>query len=141
VAVCTKCGGRVKPDIVFFGEELPDRFHALLKNDKHYADLMIVLGSSLKVAPVSLIPEMVTTSCKRALINRHGTGPFQLQRQDQDHLVDSNNVRDVFIAGECDEMILRLACLLDWQGELECLHRETLDRVQQRQSTNDPVVF
>lgn len=24
--VCTQCGGLVKPDIVFFGESLPERF-------------------------------------------------------------------------------------------------------------------
>ena len=113
MTVCTKCGGHVKPDIVFFGEELPDRFHALLKNDKHYADLVIVLGSSLKVAPVSLIPEMVTKSCKRALINRHGTGPFQLQYQhhvrDQDHDQDHDQGEGEDPAAELDELLEREA--------------------------------
>jgi len=46
----------VKPDIVFFGEDLPDEFHANLQVDKPLADLVVVIGSSLRVRPVSLIP-------------------------------------------------------------------------------------
>ena len=47
---CSKCGGNVKPDIVFFGENLPARFYALLKSDIRKADLMIILGTSLQVS-------------------------------------------------------------------------------------------
>lgn len=46
---CRTCGGYVKPDIVFFGESLPIRFHQLLKRDVKQADLMLVLGTSLQV--------------------------------------------------------------------------------------------
>lgn len=47
--ICEKCGGKVKPDIVFFGEGLPARFHKLLKSDVKKADLMLILGTSLQV--------------------------------------------------------------------------------------------
>jgi NAD-dependent histone deacetylase SIR2 len=43
----------MKPDIVFFGEKLPAVFHQSLKEDRRNVDLLIVIGSSLKVAPVS----------------------------------------------------------------------------------------
>lgn len=46
---CQKCNGNVKPDIVFFGESLPQRFHKLLRNDIREADLMLILGTSLQV--------------------------------------------------------------------------------------------
>jgi len=46
----------VKPDIVFFGEDLPDEFHNNLQADKPDCDLVLVIGSSLRVRPVSLIP-------------------------------------------------------------------------------------
>ena len=63
----------MKPDIVFFGEGLPDHFHQVfsfntplyygeqffcqsITEDKAEADLLIVIGSSLKVRPVALIP-------------------------------------------------------------------------------------
>lgn len=43
----------MKPDIVFFGEKLPNAFDKSLKEDREQVDLLIVMGSSLKVAPVS----------------------------------------------------------------------------------------
>jgi len=46
-------GALMKPDIVFFGEKLPPVFDQRLKEDKQEVDLLIVIGSSLKVAPVS----------------------------------------------------------------------------------------
>ena len=46
----------MKPDIVFFGEGLSDNFHDAMAADKDQCDLLIVIGSSLKVRPVALIP-------------------------------------------------------------------------------------
>lgn len=43
----------MKPDIVFFGEKLPQVFDRSLAEDRDLVDLLIVIGSSLKVAPVS----------------------------------------------------------------------------------------
>lgn len=49
---CEKCNnGIVKPDIVFFGEMLPERFHTLVDIDFDQADLLIIMGSSLVVQP------------------------------------------------------------------------------------------
>lgn len=50
VPKCQKCGGNVKPDIVFFGENLPARFHNLLRTDVRKAELMLILGTSLQVS-------------------------------------------------------------------------------------------
>lgn len=56
VPYCPKCKnqelGLIKPDIVFFGENLPNEFHSKFAQDKSKLDLLIVMGSSLKVAPV-----------------------------------------------------------------------------------------
>ncbi|TMS04813.1 NAD-dependent protein deacetylase sirtuin-1 [Larimichthys crocea] len=49
----------MKPDIVFFGENLPEMFHRAMKQDKDEVDLLIVIGSSLKVRPVALIPKLL----------------------------------------------------------------------------------
>uniref|UniRef100_A0A8C7XCM5 Sirtuin 3 n=1 Tax=Oryzias sinensis TaxID=183150 RepID=A0A8C7XCM5_9TELE len=48
VPKCSACGGVVKPDIVFFGEELPPRFLKYL-TDFPLADLLIIMGTSLEV--------------------------------------------------------------------------------------------
>ncbi len=46
----------MKPEIVFFGEGLPNEFYHSLEEDKEHTDLLIVIGSSLKVRPVATIP-------------------------------------------------------------------------------------
>jgi NAD-dependent SIR2 family protein deacetylase len=51
----------MKPDIVFFGEGLPEIFHESMAKDKDECDLLIVIGSSLKVRPVALIPSKYTS--------------------------------------------------------------------------------
>merc|ERR1711957_577473 len=113
--ICAKCGGLVKPDIVFFGESLPVRFGKLLHGDIAYTDLLIVMGTSLKVAPVSLIPEMVSTRCPRVLINRELVGDFVPPGVD-------GNSRDVFEEGDCDDTVLKLCKLLGWEEELMNLY-------------------
>lgn len=49
--ICASCPGIVKPDIVFFGENLPEKFHQCILTDFEKCDLLIVLGSSLVVQP------------------------------------------------------------------------------------------
>lgn len=46
------CGGVIKPNIVFFGEAMPETFMKLLFNPPA-ADLILVLGTSLQVQPSS----------------------------------------------------------------------------------------
>jgi NAD-dependent SIR2 family protein deacetylase len=43
----------MKPNITFFGEKLPDEFDKLFAEDRNKVDLLIVMGSSLKVSPVA----------------------------------------------------------------------------------------
>lgn len=57
-AVVVSCRGYVKPDIVFFGEQLPDRFYDRMEYDFPTCDLLLVMGTSLVVHPfASLIGE------------------------------------------------------------------------------------
>lgn len=42
-----------QPDITFFGEKLSDEFDRSLLADRQEIDLLIVIGTSLKVSPVS----------------------------------------------------------------------------------------
>ena len=41
--------GVVKPDIVFFGENLPKRFFTCVEEDFNKCDLLLIMGSSLVV--------------------------------------------------------------------------------------------
>lgn len=63
--------GIMKPDITFFGEGLPRRFFDRLKeHDKDVTDLLIVIGTSMKVAPVSEIPQFVSPKVPQIYISR-----------------------------------------------------------------------
>lgn len=57
----------MKPEIVFFGENLPEQFHRAMKYDKDEVDLLIVIGSSLKVRPVALIPSKLMGTVLHAM--------------------------------------------------------------------------
>jgi NAD+-dependent protein deacetylase sirtuin 2 len=48
---CLSCEGVVKPDIVFFGENLPSKFFKYMDKDFDDCELLIVLGTSLVVQP------------------------------------------------------------------------------------------
>ncbi|MFB6171384.1 MAG: NAD-dependent protein deacylase [Haloarculaceae archaeon] len=54
---CEECGGVLKPDVVLFGEQLPE--HALLQahSRAEKADAFLVVGSSLTVEPAASLPE------------------------------------------------------------------------------------
>ena len=62
--------GIMKPDIVFFGESLPNEFHDTIEADKTKCDLLLVIGSSLKVRPVAFIPSSLPAHVPQILINR-----------------------------------------------------------------------
>lgn len=94
---------------MFFGESLPDRFHRLLQQDIPKADLLLVMGTSLQVAPVSHIPNMV--SCNRVLFNR-------------DLVMRVRKGKDIFVAGNCDANVQDLCSLLGWGEPLLQAHTE-----------------
>ena len=54
--ICTSCGAILKPDVILFGEQLPQKawFEAL--RESRVCDLMLVAGSSLEVLPVAGLP-------------------------------------------------------------------------------------
>ncbi|BGP25611.1 NAD-dependent deacetylase sirtuin 1 [Rhodotorula toruloides] len=60
----------IKPDIVFFGEALSDEFDHRLLQDREEVDLLIVMGTSLRVSPVAQLPSHLPHSIPQILINR-----------------------------------------------------------------------
>jgi NAD-dependent deacetylase len=71
---CSECNGVLKPNVILFGEQLP--FDQLMgaKNAARDADLLIVVGSSLEVAPASEIPLIAKRNgAKLVIINREAT--------------------------------------------------------------------
>lgn len=104
VPMCKACNspdGIIKPDIVFFGESLPRRFHDSIKSDEGEADLVLVMGSSLKVNPVRSIVGRFRKETPMILINREPVGrPHKF---------------DVELLGYSDEIVQELCRLLEWE--------------------------
>ena len=68
------CGGIIKPEIVFYGEQLNSDLLEQAFNDFESADIAIVLGSSLTVNPAALLPQYtIRGGGKLAIINSQPT--------------------------------------------------------------------
>lgn len=115
-------GGLVKPKIVFFGEELPERFARLHRQDLATCDLLIVMGTSLVVHPFAGLVGYATRTAPRMLINRDRAGTCDsLKFGFRFHLEGEDNWRDVFHEGDCDAGCTALAELLGWDKDLQAL--------------------
>ncbi|KAI8369870.1 DHS-like NAD/FAD-binding domain-containing protein, partial [Choanephora cucurbitarum] len=89
----------MKPDITFFGERLPAEFDNLLAVDTDQVDLLIVMGSSLKVSPVSEIMSQIPHSIPQILINRT---PI------------THMTFDIQLLGDSDAIVPELCRMLNW---------------------------
>lgn len=107
-----ECNGLVKPDIVFFGEALPEQFH-LNKTLPCSADLCFIMGTSLSVQPFASLPGFCTEGVPRVLINLERVGGLG-------HRAD-----DVLLLGDCDSGVRTFAAAMGWAEELEALWTET----------------
>lgn len=56
IPMCPRCGAVLKPDVILFGEQLPQRAWFEAQRLSRACDLMIVAGSSLEVMPVAGLP-------------------------------------------------------------------------------------
>jgi NAD-dependent SIR2 family protein deacetylase len=90
VSASQVCGGVLKPDIVMFNEQLPREFEDCLTQDIPQADLLLVMGTSLSVAPVAHIP-MMLRHIPSIMINAEP--------------VMAHGVWDVLVQGACDDAI------------------------------------
>jgi NAD-dependent deacetylase len=71
---CRSCAGVLKPDVVFFGELLPEGAIERASELAREAGLLLVVGSSLEVYPVAGLPlETVQAGGRLAIVNRDPT--------------------------------------------------------------------
>jgi NAD-dependent deacetylase len=69
-----ECGGTLKPNVILFGEQLPIQTILEARATAEEADLMLVVGSSLEVAPISDLPyEAVQRGTKIIIVNYQET--------------------------------------------------------------------
>ncbi len=65
---CPACGGVMKPNVVLFGEQLPIKEVIAANEHTRQADLMLIVGSSLEVMPVSRLPLVVLEHGGRLIV-------------------------------------------------------------------------
>ncbi|KAI1758294.1 DHS-like NAD/FAD-binding domain-containing protein [Xylaria castorea] len=92
--------GVMKPDITFFGEPLPDEFSKrLVKHDRNLVDLVIVIGTSLKVAPVSEVVPFLPAHIPQIYISRTPVSHINF---------------DIDLLGDCDVVVAELCRRVGW---------------------------
>jgi len=132
LAVC-ECGACVKPDIVFFGEKLPDAFFHHMVEDFPKCDLLIVMGTSLQVQPFAGLIGRVGDGVPRLLINMEVVAAkpvpppadadeverYRYRTSSKFAFNDPENLRDALFMGPCDDGVQALADALGWGKELQ----------------------
>jgi NAD-dependent deacetylase len=68
IPCCDDCGGILKPNVILFGEQLP--FHVFNEARKQAVatDLLLVVGSSLEMAPVADLPMLAYENGARLVV-------------------------------------------------------------------------
>jgi len=99
VAICSACGGAVKPDVVLFGEMLPVEAIERATELAEGADLMLCVGSSLAVHPVAGLPQLTLAGGGKVAIVTKGETPY-----DRD--------AELKLEGEVDEELAALLAAL-----------------------------
>lgn len=72
---CQECGGLLRPGVVLFGEGLPQKEWKEAMDHLEEADLLLIIGTSLEVAPVNQIPLTFKDRGPMVLINK-GSVPW-----------------------------------------------------------------
>lgn len=104
--------GVVKPNITFFGEDLPQRYFEHVDKDIDMCDLLIVIGTSLMVSPVNEIATNLPHHVPQVLINKDALNHCEF---------------DVSLLGYSDIISMYLAKKLQWHlshEDFEKLKRE-----------------
>ncbi|ACB83750.1 SIR2 family NAD-dependent protein deacylase [Natranaerobius thermophilus] len=91
VPKCKECGGMLRPDIILFGDQMPDLFFKVTTVLKQRCDFLLVIGTSLQVYPVAALAEL---GIPMGIINLEET-PFDRQAE-------------VVIQGKCGETLSQL---------------------------------
>ena len=106
----------MKPDIVFFGENLPSRFF-MYQDDLHVCDLLVVMGTALEVYPFAGLVYETNPEVPRVLINRDVVGPFHRARRRK---------TDFVLEGDIVEMTREVVKELGWEEKMERLMDENM---------------
>jgi len=78
---CEACHGILKPDVVFFGETLPERVLMEASARSRQCDLFMVIGSTLIIYPAAYMPEYALERRARLVIINLSPTPMDKQAE------------------------------------------------------------
>lgn len=120
------CRGVLKPDITFFGELLDDKVSTSITKDRLQADLLLVMGTSLKVAPVMEIPGYLPAHIPQVVINKTllkrkkikkkapGQVPSEMAKSNGKTGGDDEEF-DLSLLGNCDDIVRYICDQARWE--------------------------
>ncbi len=95
IPLCPYCGGILKPDVIFFGEALPQNELKEAFDLASQSDLFLVLGSSLTVSPANQLPIVAKSNgADLIIINMEET--------------ELDNYADIKIEGKVEEIFPKI---------------------------------
>lgn len=92
---CEKCQGLMKPDVIFFGEALPEDTLREATWQASHCDLLLVIGSSLVVYPAAYMPMYAKDAGARLVIINISETPYDTEA-------------DVLLRGSAGEIMTRI---------------------------------
>jgi len=113
---CSQQGKKspIKPSVVFFGESLPDEFKLQAqKKALENVDLLLIMGTTLKVQPFSHISKLVPQHAPQVLINRSNEDVAS-----GDTYTESGDHGRLFLKGDCDDVVKRIVEAAEWEEDL-----------------------
>ncbi|CAK9036184.1 NAD-dependent protein deacetylase sirtuin-2 (Regulatory protein SIR2 homolog 2) (SIR2-like protein 2) [Durusdinium trenchii] len=142
--LCPSCGkAGVKPSTVLYGRPLPRRFFELIDEDFPVSvDLLFVVGTSLTVSPANMIPGEADAACPRVIVNNEPVGADIgiAYAADASEATVSQNGRDLFLRGACDESIVRLLEALGWKESFKAKYAGLMAQTSDRERVRPAVV-
>lgn len=119
--------GVMKPDITFFGEPLPDQFEdRLTKHDQDKVDLLLVIGTSLKVAPVSEVASFLPPDVPAIYVSRQPVNHINF---------------DIDLLGDCDVVVSELCRRAGWNLNHEMIPKDQKIKTELVEGTKSQHMF
>ncbi|WP_321492630.1 NAD-dependent deacylase [uncultured Desulfobacter sp.] len=98
---CQTCGGLMKPDVVFFGEAIPEYAASKSIDAAQKADCMILIGTTGTVAPANTLPSQAKA---------YGTTIIEINPEPSEY---TNRITDIFIRDKATRAMENLMAAID----------------------------
>ncbi|KAK4943854.1 NAD-dependent histone deacetylase sir2 [Elasticomyces elasticus] len=109
--------GLMKPDMTFFGEPISQAYAPRLEDDTTKVDLLVIIGTSLKVEPVNDMPLVIPPQVPQIWISK-------------DRCTRDGVKVDIELLGECDLILEEIARRAGWFTVLQ-------ERLWENRKTDD----